>query len=170
MKKTLKFTSLILALSFALFAFASCGGNASSSGTGSSDAQSSTVQSSDAQSPATEAAKTDDVDYSKPDLTIEDGDFAGMEAFLEGWGENKWDDKVIKITGINARRMSNCTIQEKDGNGKGKGCSWAIIDGKFPDDYPADDAKVTVTGVLRLDKNTLARILEVPADQVKVLE
>jgi hypothetical protein len=171
MKRSLKVTSGILALSFALFSFASCGGNSSSAGSSnaqSSNAQSSNAQSSAAQSSATEAQKTADVDYSKVDLTIEDGDFAAMESFLNDWGENKWDDKVIKITGIDARRLSNCTIQEKDGNGKGKGCSWVIIDGKFPDDYPAEDAKVTVTGVLRLNKETFARVLEVPADKVEV--
>lgn len=163
MKRLPKCASAVLALSFALLAFASCGSN--SSGTSSSSSQSSIEQSTVAQ---TTAASKIEVDYSKPDLVIEDGDFAAMESFLNGWGENKWDDKVIKISGINARRMSNCTIQEKDGNGTGKGCSWEIVDGKFPDDYPEDDAKITVTGVLKFNSETLVRVLEVPADMVEV--
>ncbi|HCA04653.1 MAG TPA: hypothetical protein DEO32_02015 [Ruminococcaceae bacterium] len=165
MKKFMKLSALVLALTFAVFAFASCKGNNSSGST----AASSEAKSSEVQSSATEAVKAD-VDYSKPDLVINDGDFAAMEAFLKDWGENKWDDKVIKITGISARRMSNCTIMENDANGNGRGCSYEIIDGKFPDDYPADDAKVTVTGVLKLNKDTLARVLEVPADKVEAVK
>ena len=74
---------------------------------------------------------------------------------------------ITKITGISARRMSNCTIMEKDtSTNTGKGCSYEITGASFPDDYPADDAKVTVTGVLNYNPETFARILQVPKDQV----
>lgn len=160
MKKTAKIFALMLALCLTVTIFAACGGGTSST---TSDTASKADESSAA---ATEAAK--EVDYSNPDLVIADGDFAAMESFLNDWSEQKWDGKVIKITGISGRRMSNCTILEKDGNGTGRGCSYEITGASFPDDYPADDAKVTVTGVLNYNPETLARILQVPKDQVVV--
>ena len=160
MKKTAKIFALVLALCMTVTVFAACGGASSST---TSDTASKTAESSAAE--ATEAAK--EVDYSKPDLVIADGDFAAMESFLNDWNEQKWDGKVIKITGISARRMSNCTIMEKDtATNTGKGCSYEITGASFPNDYPADDAKVTVTGVLNYNPETFARILQVPKDQV----
>ncbi|MBQ1437427.1 MAG: hypothetical protein IIZ07_05770, partial [Ruminococcus sp.] len=68
------------------------------------------------------------------------------------------------------RRMSNCTVMEHNDKGTGRGCSWEIIDGKFPDDYPEDDAKVTLTGVLMVVDDYGTRVLRVPAENVKVIK
>lgn len=160
MKKIIKFSALALALCMTVMMLAACGGAASSS-SASGDASSQAAETTVA---ATEAAK--EADYSNPDLTIADGDYAAMESFLNDWSEQKWDGKVIKISGKSARRMSNCTILEENGKGTGKGCSYEIIGGSFPDDYPADDAKVTLTGVLYYNPETFARVLQVPKDQI----
>ena len=156
MKKTLRILAAIMVLALSVSLFAACGG-------GDKKADDTSTQA------ATEAeakSETADVDYSKVDLTIENGDYDAMSAFLDAWGENKYDNKVIKITGKSEHRMSNCTILEEDANGTGRGCSWEIIDGKFPDDYPADGAIVTVTGVLTVD-DIGARKLMVPAENVE---
>lgn len=163
--KLFKIVAIIMALALTTAVFAACGG--SSGSTDSADTNEAT------ETAAAEEAKTaevGDVDYADIALTIEDGDFDAMVKFLDSWGEGTYDNKVIKVTGINAQRMSNCTVSENDGNGTGRGFSWEIIDGKFPDDYPADDAKVTLTGVLKITDEYGSRALLVPADNVEVAE
>lgn len=161
MKRFLKITAAISALALAAVAFSACGSESSSKAlsSGESDESVSTsVQSTDADL----EVDPEEVDYSKPDLVINDGDFKAMETFLGEWETKKWDGKVIKVTGINARRMSNCTVREKNSEGVGRGFSWEMINGVFPDDYPEDDAKVTLTGVLVYNDSTWSRKLMVP--------
>ncbi len=154
--------AMVLALSVSLFA--SCGG-----GEKKADDTASTSSKVEETTAAADSSDFSNVDFSKVDLTIEDGDFDAMVEFLEGWGENKYDDKIIKITGKSEHRNSNCTILEEDKDGNGRGCSWELIGGNFPDDYPADDAKVTLTGILKVD-DIGARKLMVPADKVEVVK
>ncbi len=160
MKKIIKALAVVMAAALLIVSFAAC--------SGSSDANSSSAT--DATTAETAVQQADDVDYSDVALTIEDGDFDAMEKFLDAWGENKYDGKVIKITGVSERRMSNCTVMEHNDKGTGRGCSWEIIDGKFPDDYPEDDAKVTLTGVLMVVDDYGTRVLRVPAENVKVIK
>ena len=162
MKKLMKILAPALALCFVTAAFASCGK------TGGKD-EGVTVEANQTEDGApSDETKASEPDYDAPDLVIEADDFAAMESFLNDWESQKWDGKVIRITGVSARRMSNCTIMEKNADGVGKGCSYEILGAAFPDDYPEDDAVVTLTGVLFFNPDTWARILQVPADQVVV--
>lgn len=162
MKKLMIILAPALALCFVAAAFASCGktGGKDEGVTAEANQTEDGGQSAETQAP--------EADYSKPDLVIEADDFDAMESFLNDWESQKWDGKVIRITGISARRTSNCTIMEKNADGVGKGCSYEILGAAFPDGYPEDDAVVTLTGVLFFNPDTWARILQVPADQVVV--
>lgn len=140
MKKTIRMFALALVIALSISLFASCGG-------------------------ATDI-DLDGVDYSSVSLTIKESDFDKMEEFLKELESGKYDRNVVKITGENATRQSNCTILVKDGKGTGRGVSWEVIDGKYPDDYPADGAKITITGVL-VKNDSGARVLMVPADKVE---
>lgn len=165
MKKTLRLLAGILAVMLVCGIMASCSksNTAADTKTTESSAEQKTEETVSAQ-------QDDEVDYSDIALTIEDGDFEAMEQFLDAWANNTYDGKVIKITGVSQRRMSNCTVSEKNGEGLGRGCSWEIIDGNFPDDYPAEDAKVTLVGVLTVTNEYGARALLVPKENVTVLE
>ena len=132
--------AMVLVISAALFA--SCGGG------GSTDID------------------LDSVDYSKVSLTIKANDFDKMEEFHSELERGKYDRNIIKITGENAKRNSNCSILIKNDKGVGLGVSWEVINGKFPDDYPDDGATITITGVLVKDSNG-ARVLKVPADKIE---
>lgn len=159
MKKASKILAILMALVLSISLFASCGGSEPSDDNNSS-----------AETTSAAGDNAADVDYSNVALTIKDGDFDAMSAFLDAWNDNTYDGKVIKITGISEQRTTNCTILEKDDKGTGRGCSWEIIDGKFPDDYPADGAKVTIAGVLTVTNEYGSRALRVPAENVEVVK
>lgn len=107
------------------------------------------------------------MDYSEIYLTITD--FPTMKDFLSKFWGGEYDDKVIKVVGRNATRISNCAVMISDGEGFSLGCSWELESGVYPDDYPADDARVELTGVLRVANEYGARVLYVPAENVKLL-
>lgn len=140
MKRTIKLLAIAMVLVLSVSLFASCGGGTD--------------------------IDLDKVNFNKTDLSITDTDFDKMEELLSEMDTAKYDRNVIQITGENATRSSNCSIMIKNGEGVGRGISWEVIDGKFPDSYPADGAKVTITGVLVKDSNG-ARVLKVPADKVE---
>lgn len=165
MKRIVKIAAVVLA--FAVFAacFSGCG----------------TISfESPASSPASQAASKvnaekkqvsqihDNVDFTHPDLVIGDGDYSAMESFLGECESKKWDGKVIQVTGINEQRIKNCSVQERNAEGSGKGAPWELIGGTFPTEYPADNAKITVTGVLHYDESTWVRVLMVPKNRVVV--
>lgn len=159
MKKNTSVIALLLAVLMVCCAFAAC----------SSEKKSDTDSGTKTDTAVTEAADEPAiVDYSDIAVTIEDGDFDAMEDFIDNW--DNYNDKVIKITGTSVRRMSNCSIMEYDGEGTGRGFSWEIIGGNFPDDYPAEDAKVTLVGVLTVTDEYGSKALMVPAENITVIE
>ena len=164
MKRMTRILSALLAVLLIGSVLASCSGGSDKTDSKKAD------EAAESKVDQTEAAQPAAVDYTDIALTIEDGDFDGIVKFLKAWESGQYDDKVIKVTGISERRVSNCTVIEKDGQGTGRGFSWEIIDGKFPDDYPAEDAKVTLVGQLKVDNQYGARKLMVPAENVTVIE
>lgn len=107
-------------------------------------------------------------DWSKIDLEV--SDYASMENFRTKASNGDYDGKVIKITAVSEKLGSHYSIMQHDTNGTGIGLTYKIAGAK-DEDYPADDTKVTVTGVMVVDTaNYGARYLEVPADRVQVLE
>ena len=100
-------------------------------------------------------------------LTIED--FDTMKAFLGKFWGGEYDDKVIRIKGINSTRISNCAVMVSDGGGFRLGCSWEVEGGRYPDDYPFEGARVELTGVLRVTGEYGVRVLMVPPGNIKIL-
>ena len=166
MKRITSILALVLAVLMVCSALVACSSDKKAD-TAATKAESETaaVEETEAE---TEAAE---VDYTDIAVTIEDGDYAAMEAFLAAWEGGQYDNKVVKVTGISEQRMSNCTVIERnpEDNG-GRGFSWEVIDGKFPDDYPADGAKVTLVGVMRIANEYGARVLMVPKENITVIE
>lgn len=108
------------------------------------------------------------MDYNEIALTIED--FAAMQDFLSKVWCGEYDDKVIKVTGINSTRISNCAVMISDGGKLRLGCSWEIENGKYPDDYPYEDAQVELTGVLRVKGEYGARVLMVSPENIRIIK
>ena len=82
----------------------------------------------------------------------------------------KYDGQVIKVTGISERRMSNCTILEKDeSTGTGYGMTY-YLDGQTDlSKYPEDGAKAELLGVVTAGEYDV-RSLTVLPDKVTVLD
>ncbi len=109
-------------------------------------------------------------DYSNPAVTIEFGDFELIQTVTQDMQTGKYDGQVIKVTGISEKRMSNCTVLEKDeSTGNGYGMSY-YLDGQ-PDlsEYPDEEAKVELLGVVTVGEYDV-RALTVLPDKVTVLD
>lgn len=147
--KATKIIALVMALALCVSLFAACGSN-----NGNTSSQ-------------TKMEKAiAGADYNNIIMTIGEKDYDKMQDVVSSLANGKFDFSVLKITGESERRSSNCSIIVKNDKGEGRGLSWQIIDGKYPDDYPEDGATVTITGVLTKDDNN-ASVLMVPADKVE---
>ena len=161
MKKHTRILTLTLAAALALCCAAGC---SQKSGTENSKPASSAASTEGEASDKTEGSEADDsseaseesageasidvknADYSSPSVTIEFGDFE-----LE-------------------KRMSSCSLMEKDeATGTGYGMTY-FLDGK-PDlsQYPEDDSKVEVLGVVTIDDYDV-RVLTVLPENIKKVD
>ncbi|MBR2109256.1 MAG: hypothetical protein IJ932_04835 [Ruminococcus sp.] len=107
-----------------------------------------------------------DVNYNDVFLTIED--FDTMKDFLSKLLGGEYDDKVIRVRGKNSTRISNCAVML--GDSFRLGCSYEIEDGKYPDDYPHEDARIEITGVVTVANEYGARVLMVPPENIKIIK
>ncbi|MCR5652975.1 MAG: hypothetical protein K6F88_04150 [Ruminococcus sp.] len=108
-----------------------------------------------------------DINYNDIYLTIED--FEVMKDFLSKFWGGEYDNKVIRVKGINSTRISNCAVMISDGGSLRLGCSWEVEGGKYPDDYPHEDAQIEITGVLRVANEYGARVLFVPKENIRLI-
>ena len=108
-----------------------------------------------------------DINYNDIYLTIED--FEVMKDFLSKFWGGEYDNKVIRVKGINSTRISHCAVMISDGGSLRLGCSWEVEGGTYPDDYPFEGARIELTGVLRVKGEYGVRVLEVPSENVKTL-
>ena len=91
------------------------------------------------------------VDYSKVDFTLEYTDGDKMKEFMEGYKNEKYDNKVVKITGIMSTGMIDKTknsVLLKVGDGMKLGPQWIVVEPDESFTYPADDSIIEVTGVV----------------------
>ena len=117
-----------------------------------------------AQAPADDAEGIDlsAYDFSKADLTIEDYD--AMEKFMSEMDAGTWDQKIIKITGVEFYGMSHSVQIRNTADDGGIGVKYELVgEGEYPEE---DGTAMTVTGVLVVDDSGWSRILYVPADQL----
>lgn len=152
---------MALALSAALFS--ACGSSESES---KSDSK---VESSAASSQATGDSASKPVDYSNPSVTIKSGDYKGMKTFANEMLEGKHDGEVIKVDGISTRSSLGVkgSILISDGKSSKIGVTYKITGAESIEKYPAEDAEVVVTGVIKADENGI-RYIEVPEDKVEL--
>ena len=185
MKKHTRILTLTLAAALALCCAAGC---SQKSGTESSKPASSAASTEGEASDKTEGSEADEsseaseesageasidvknADYSSPSVTIEFGDFELIRTVTSDMQTGKYDGKVIKVTGISEKRMSSCSLMEKDeATGTGYGMTY-FLDGK-PDlsQYPEDDSKVEVLGVVTIDDYDV-RVLTVLPENIKKVD
>ena len=185
MKKHTRILTLTLAAALALCCAAGC---SQKSGTENSKPASSAASTEGEASDKTEGSEADDsseaseesageasidvknADYNSPAVTIEFGDFELIRTVTSDMQTGKYDGKVIKVTGISEKRMSSCSLMEKDeATGTGYGMTY-FLDGK-PDlsQYPEDDSKVEVLGVVTIDDYDV-RVLTVLPENIKKVD
>ena len=170
MKKIFKALAVASVLALALTAFAACGNSEKSSAAEKTQASEEKNESAEDKDTATEAPAEAAVDYDKPDVTIEEGDYDGMKTCTDDMLAGKYDGKVVKVTGISTRSQLSVkgSIMQSNGSGSKHGCTYMIKDAETIDAYPAEDATVELTGVVKIGEYDV-RYLEVPQDKLTVL-
>lgn len=175
MKKTI---AIILTLLLALSVFAACGKNTEPTEPADPTNAVTEVPTDDAEAPDDIEEPTDDnteapaddsakidlsaYDFSKADLAI--ADYAAMEKFLGEMDAGTWDQKIIKITGVEFYGMSHSVQIRNAADDGGIGVKYELVgEGEYPEE---DGTAMTVTGVLVVDDSGWSRILYVPADQL----
>ncbi len=180
MKKISIFLALAVAASVAVVAMSGCsnnGGGQSTVSTVSSEAGDNTTSSEEStatdEGSAQEASKEVDLktaDYDNPAVTIEFGQFEEIQTVTSDMQSGKYDGQVIKVTGISQKRMSSCTVMEKDeSTGTSYGMTYYLDGNPDLSEYPAEDAKVELLGVVTTGDYGV-RALTVLPENVKVLD
>lgn len=96
------------------------------------------------------------VDYSKIDYELGFDDGSKMKDFMNDVQAGKYDNKVVKITGImstgNLDKTTN-SVMLNVGDGVKLGVQWRIVDSNDSTVYPGDDNKIEITGVVLSEFN-----------------
>lgn len=162
MKKLFKIIAVTMALALSASVFAACGSS-------SSNTEESSKADTNTSSKADESGKTADVDYDNPTATFGEGDYDALKAYASEMQTNGHQGEVVKITGINSRSNfgAKATISISDGASSKIGTTYKIDGADSIDAYPAEDATITITGVVTLEESGLGCYIAVPADRVK---
>ncbi len=163
MKKFFKIIAVTMALALSASVFAACGSSSSKT------EESSKAADSSAASKADDSSKSADADYDNPTATFGEGDYDALKAYASEMQTNGHQGEVVKITGINSRSNfgAKATISISDGASSKIGTTYKIDGADSIDAYPADDATITITGVVTLEDSGLGCYIAVPADRVK---
>ena len=145
------------AIVFATFAataavtFAGCSGSAPENTETNEAVESTGAAESDASSETTEEqteVSTYDisgVDFSKSEVEV--NTYEGMKTLMNDITNGKYTDKVVTIEGVYSY-FSVPNIMVRDGNGSGVGYEFQV-EGFSDSDYPAEDTKIKITGVVK---------------------
>ena len=169
MKKIVKAMAVVMALALSVMVFAACGGNSDQPKEVAVKGDSSAA----GDNKATEAVSSNDgVDYSKVDITVNDGDYAAMQEFATALQSGGNQGKVVKITGINSRSNfgAKASVMVSDGNSSKIGTTYKIVDVDSVDKYPENDSKIELTGVVKLDDNGISCYVEVTPEHLIVVD
>lgn len=96
------------------------------------------------------------VDFSKIDTELKYEDGANMPQFMNDMQAGKYDNKVIKVTGLMSTSMMDKTtnnVMQYVSEGAKQGFSWRIIDANESTEYPADGTKIELVGVMIAEYN-----------------
>lgn len=169
MKKTLKIMAVAAALVLAATVFAACGGK--TEGGSASGASSAASAASSAESKAESTAESKAADLSNPDITINNGDYDAMKTFASEMQGKTHEGKVVKVTGISVRSNfgAKASIMESDGGSQKIGTTYKLTGVDAIDGYPADDAVVELTGVVKPDDNGISCYIEVAPENLKTV-
>ncbi len=162
MKKTLKIMAVAAALVLAATVFAACGGK-TEGGTSAASAAASAASSAESKAESTADNKT--ADLSNPDITD------AMKTFASEMQGKTHEGKVVKVTGISTRSNfgAKASIMESDGGSQKIGATYKLTGVDAIDGYPADDAVVELTGVVKVDDNGISCYIEVAPDNLKTV-
>ena len=106
-----------------------------------------------------------------PDITINNGDYDAMKTFASEMQGKTHEGKVVKVTGISTRSNfgAKASIMESDGGSQKIGATYKLTGVDAIDGYPADDAVVELTGVVKVDDNGISCYIEVAPDNLKTV-
>lgn len=153
-----------MVIAMASFVFVACGESDSDSGSKTGDDNKVTATSYHS---GKEYASANYDDVKK---TVKYEDNKDMTQVMKDITAGKYDNKVVEMEGTNTRYGSSCGILEKNDDGTFVGAMYYLIDGTYPTDYPEKDAHIKLKGLVVVDETSGARHLEVPKDQLQILD
>lgn len=157
MKNLIKLTAFIMAIALVCFVFMACGDNKSSTG-------------STAPTSYHSGKEYATANFSEVETEVAYKDNKVMTKVMKDISAGKYDNKVVEMEGTNTRYGSSCGILEDNNDGTLVGAMYYLIDAAFPNDYPEKGAHIKLKGLVVLDKESGARHLEVPKDQLEILD
>ncbi len=155
MKLIIKISAIIMVIAAACFVFAACG----------SADNGPTIATSYHSGKEYASADYDDV---KKEVKYEDNKV--MTAVMKDITAGKYDNKVVEMEGTNTLYGASCGILEDNNDGTLVGANYYLIDSVFPNDYPEKGAHIKLRGLVVVNKSNGTRYLEVPKDQLKILD
>ncbi len=166
MKKILKAMAIVMALALSVAVFAACGNSEQPK-----EVAVKGESSGSADHTATEMVSSNDgVDYSKVDITVNDGDYAAMNELATALQSGGNQGKIVKITGVNSRSQfgAKASVMVSDGSSGKIGTTYKIAGVDTIDQYPENDSVIELTGVVKLDDNGISCYVEVPPEHLIV--
>ena len=108
------------------------------------------------------------MDYSKPDVVVEYGDYDTMRAQSKAIQNGEMLGKTVRIEGIVSHPMTKYSIVQEDEDGNKIGTEF-VIEGLDEDEYPQDGERVVISGEV-IEKSTLYYIIKTRPEFVEVIE
>ena len=168
-----KIISLLLVTFMLMSSLAACGNDGGNTNGGNS-ANNDNVQTQE-QTQASEAAETAETaavidpktaDYSKVDITIPFDSGEEIVKFTDDMLAGKYDGQIVKCEGITCRRMFGNAMMQKQADGSSRGFTWYLVDAASEDDYPPEDSRVELTGIVGIGDYDVRYLYVLPENVV----
>lgn len=157
MKTLVKITALVMAIAMVCFVFVACNDDKNDEGSTTATSYHSGKEYATA-------------DYKEVATEVEYKDNKTMTSVMKDINAGKYDNKVVEMEGTNTMYGSSCGILEDNNDGTLVGAMYYLIDGVYPNDYPAKGKHIKLRGLVVVNENNGSRHLEVPKDQLEVLD
>ena len=129
---------------------------------GSSSSNNSSSSSSGSQTPSS-------TDYSNVDVSVSYGDYDSMETLSKNIQNGYATGQIVKIDGIVSHPATTYSVVQPNADGSQRIGTQFIIDGASESDYPADGARVVITGEV-VEQSPLYFVIKTTPQYVEVTE
>ena len=104
-------------------------------------------------------------EYDNVDVSIEFGDYAGMEKLSKAIQNGEMTGKIVKIEGTVSHPMTKYSVVQANSDGSKKIGTEFIINGS--DNYPKDNDRIVITGKI-IEKEPLYYVIETIPEKFEI--